>query len=102
MSYYKKPILHLEEGLERELMTLFLKQIKQTKGLTTALDQKGGINGKWLKPDEPYNIFIKNFLKIVFIKTIIQEPDELMDDLVKFTNEIYELRDKYAANLHQL
>ena len=34
-------------GREKELMSFFLKQIKQTLGLTTTIEKIGGINGKW-------------------------------------------------------
>lgn len=66
MSLFKTPpILPMEAGPERELMACFLERVKRIKGLTTALDQKAGVNGKWLKPDEPRNIPAKRLLRIV-------------------------------------
>ena len=66
MSYLKTPpILPMEAGSERELMAWFLERVKHIKGLTTALDQDAGVNGKWLKPDEPRNIPAKRLLRIV-------------------------------------
>ena len=66
MSYFKTPpILPMEVGPERELMAWFLARVKHIKGLTTALDKFAGVNGKWLKPDEPRNIPSKRLLRIV-------------------------------------
>jgi len=66
MSFYKtRPILPMEVGPERELMAWFLARVKHIKGLTTALGQNAGVNGKWLKPDEPRNIPSKRLLRIV-------------------------------------
>ena len=66
MSYLKTPpILPMEAGSERELMAWFLERVKHIKGLTTALDQDAGVNGKWLKPDESRNIPSKRLLRIV-------------------------------------
>ena len=56
MSFIKnRSIPLLEAGPERELMACFLEKVKQTKGLTTTLVQKAGVNAKWLKPDEPHD-----------------------------------------------
>ena len=66
MIYFKsRSIPLLETGPERELMARLLSGTKRIKGLTTALDQKAGVNGKWLKPDEPHNIPSKRLLRIV-------------------------------------
>lgn len=66
MSYLKTPpILPMDAGLERELMAWFLARVKHIKGLTTALDKNAGVNGKWLKPDEPRNIPSKRLLRIL-------------------------------------
>ena len=55
----------MEAGPERELMAWFLARVKHIKGLTTALDKNAGVNGKWLKPNEPRNIPSKRLLRIV-------------------------------------
>ena len=66
MSYLKsRPIPLFEAGPERELMAWFLARVKHIKGLTTALDKNAGVNGKWLKPNEPRNIPSKRLLRIV-------------------------------------
>ena len=59
------PILPMEAGPERELMAWFLERVKHIKGLTTALDKNAGVNGKWLKSDEPRNIPSKRLLRIL-------------------------------------
>lgn len=66
MQYLKTPsIPPMEAGPERELMACLFRKVKHMKGLTTALDQFAGVNGKWLKPDEPRNIPSKRLLRIV-------------------------------------
>lgn len=59
------PIPPMEEGPERELMAFLFLQVKRIKGLTTALDQQAGVNGKWLKPDEPRNIPSRRLLRVI-------------------------------------
>ena len=66
MSYLKTPpILPMEAGPERELMACLLERVKHIKGLTTALVQIAGVKSKWLKPEEPRNIPVKRFMRIV-------------------------------------
>lgn len=66
MQYLKTPpIPPMEAGPERELMACLFRKVKHMKGLTTALDQFAGVNGKWLKPEEPRNIPSKRLLRIV-------------------------------------
>ena len=59
------PIPPMEEGPERELMAFLFLRVKRIKGLTTDLDQQAGINGRWLKPDEPRNIPSRRLLRLI-------------------------------------
>ena len=89
MSFYKnRPIPLLEAGPERELMAFLLEKVKQTKGLTTALVQKAGVNAKWLNPDEPRNIPSKRLLRIVLHTMYKLDQDEFkerVDSLIDYT-----------------
>lgn len=95
--YYKQKILQMEEGLERELMVFYLSQIKQARGLTTTLDDDAGINGKWLNPNEAYDIHSKLLLRTVVYKVLFQTKDEVYQDIHEFIDFIYELIDKYIV-----
>lgn len=79
MKYYKVKT-PLMAGLERELMTCLLKQVKLIKGLTSTLDKSAGINGKWLKPDEPYDISATKTLRFLAYKAVVQNEDEFLED----------------------
>ena len=81
MNFYKTPIPLMEEGLEKEMMSFILEQIKRSRGLTTIIDQVAGINGKWIKPDAPRNISITLFIRAMLFKIQYQTYDELMRDL---------------------
>ena len=89
MNFYKsQPIPLLEAGPERELMVCILERVKRIKGLTTALVQKAGVNAKWLKPDEPYNIPSKRLLRIVLHTMYKLDQDEFkerVNSLIDYT-----------------
>ena len=89
MNFYKsRPIPLLEAGPERELMVCILERVKRIKGLTTALVQKAGVNAKWLKPDEPYNIPSKRLLRIVLHTMYKLDQDEFkerVNSLIDYT-----------------
>ncbi len=83
----------MEEGPERELLTYIFRRVKRIKGLTTVLDQQAGVNGKWLKPDEPRNISSHRLLRIIihtanflgreqFKKDVNQAIDFLFDTVI--------------------
>ena len=77
MKFYKKKT-PLMKGLERELMSYFLKQIKEVRGLTSVLETTAGINGKWLNPDKPYDFGTSKMLKIWFIQSLYFTDDEFI------------------------
>ena len=83
MDYYKSPILPMA-GPERELMAFFLKQVKHTFGLKSALDKIAGINGKWFNHNEPFNISASKMMKALALKSLIQEEDEFVEDAKAF------------------
>ena len=84
MSYYKQPISPME-GPERELMTFFLKQLKQWRGLKSTIEKIAGLNGKWMNPNEPYEIDATKMMRLLFIKALYQEEeDEYLKDAMDF------------------
>ena len=72
------------ESEERELMELFFKQIKRWKGLTSLIEKVGGINGKWINPNSPYEITSTKGMRMVCIKAAYQEEDEYIQDALEF------------------
>ena len=99
MKIYKLKTPKMKEGPERELMMLFLSQVKQVKGLTTLLDTIAGINGKWLTPDEPLDINVTKLLKVLLHKAHYQLPGEFETDCKDFINFLYKLVKKHAKEL---
>jgi len=93
----------LGSGLAQSVMCHILKQVKSQRGLTKFI-QCGGINGRWLKPDEPYDIRITKFVKIMAIKARYQSEDEFLNDwnatgklLVYFARNPQLLRDEVST-----
>jgi len=73
----------LTEGLARWAMQQLLQQIKGQIGLTSFIEQHG-VNGKWLKTEEPYDIAVSKFFRIMEHKAHFQTDEEFLsgwDDL---------------------
>ena len=87
MSYYYDRTPILGAGLARSMMRHLLAQVKSHRGLTTFIEHRG-VNGRWLKPDQPYNIRISKLLKIMEIKAHYQTDEEFLDDW-KATGEFF-------------
>lgn len=79
MSYFYDKTPALGAGLARSVMRYFLTQVKSHRGLTTFIEHRG-VNGRWLKPYQPYDIRMSKFLKIMEIKAHYQTDDEFLDD----------------------
>lgn len=79
MSYFKRKTPLLTEGLALGAMRQLLQQIKGQRGLTSFIEQHG-VNGKWLKTEEPYDITVSKFFKIMERKAHFQTDDEFMKD----------------------
>ena len=90
----KTPLLG--EGGARSVMTLILYQLKfeYNRGLTHFIEKYGGVNGKWLKPDEPYDMRWSKLSKILEAKAQYQEEDEFMDDWEQIGRLIFKLSRK--------
>ena len=71
----------MEDGPERELMTFLFLRVKRIKGLTTALDQQAGVNGKWLKPDEPRNIPSRRLLRVIIYPAHFRGREQFKKDV---------------------
>ena len=79
MSYFYDKTPALGAGLARSVMRFILTQVKSRRGLTTYMEHRG-VNGRWLKPEDPYNIRLTKLLKIMEIKAHYQSDDEFLDD----------------------
>lgn len=96
MKFYRQRILPMEEGPERELMSFYLQQIRAARGLISVLDQKAGINGKWLNPQVVYNISSNRLIRTLFHKAIFQTRDEFEKDAMDFIDFIYDLVNQHS------
>lgn len=88
-SFKNAAILPMKEGPERELMSFLFQQMKQTRGLTTSLDQHAGINGKWFKPHEPYNIPSYRLLRMIVYAALYIGEDQFRRDFDHIINYLY-------------
>ena len=79
MSYFYKKTPELGAGLAWSAMNHLFMQIKSHRGLTTFIEHHG-VNGRWLKPDKPFNIRVTMFFKIMEIKAHYQTDEEFLDD----------------------
>ena len=79
MGYYYNKTPLLEPGLAWSVMNLLLTQVKSQRGLTSFIECHG-INGRWLKPGNPYDIRITKLFKMVEIKAHYQSEDEFLED----------------------
>ena len=79
MSYFFDKTPSLGAGLAWCVMNCLLAQVKSHRGLTTFIEHHG-INGCWLKKDQPYNIRITKLIKILEIKAHYQNDDEFLAD----------------------
>ena len=78
MEFVKRAI-PLMEGHERELMAFVFKQVKQTKGLTSALEKFAGINGKWVNPNKPYEISATKLMRIMALSMAFWDDEEFYE-----------------------
>lgn len=69
----------LGAGLAKSVMQQLLTQVKQHRGLTTFIEHNG-VNGKFLKPDVPYNIRFSKLMKIMENKARYQTDDEFLEE----------------------
>ena len=75
--YEKTP--QLGEGLAWSVMNFLFTQVKRHRGLTRFIETHG-VNGRWLKPDDPYNIRITKLMKIMEIKARYQTDEEFLEE----------------------
>lgn len=98
MSNRKVRIVPIE-GKERELQEFRLLQVKATRGVTTDLATKGGINGKWIDPNMAYNIDSIKMLRADVYKAARQSEDEFAEDARKYYKQLTDFAKKYAYEL---
>ena len=77
----------LKDGVAKKSMLLLFQQLRQQRGLTTFIENNG-INGRWLKPDEPMDIDVTKLFKIISNKAHFQTDEEFISDWNKAGEEI--------------
>lgn len=97
-SNAKIPVLG--SGLANFAMKQFLTQIRHQHGLIRFI-QRHGVNGRWLRADEPYDIHISRFFQIVGIKAHYQTDDEFLDDWNELGENILDEAREYYKSLYQ-
>ena len=79
MEFLRQKTPMLGEGLAKMVMVAILRQIKNQRGLTSFIEHQG-VNGKWLLPEEPYDIRFSKLVKILMIKAHYQTEEEWWKD----------------------
>ena len=79
MKHFFEKTPPLGAGFARYIMCHLLTQVKRHRGLTTFIEHRG-VNGRWLKPDDPYNIRVTKLFKILEIKAHYQTDEEFLDE----------------------
>ena len=69
----------MKDGVAKKSMLLLFQQLRQQRGLTSFIE-KNGINGRWLKPDEPMDIDVSRLFKIISNKAHFQTDEEFIAD----------------------
>ena len=100
MSKFKEKIPVLGSGLADFAMKQFLTQIRHQHGLIRFI-QRNGVNGKWLRADEPYDIHVSRFFQILRIKAHYQTDDEFLDDWNKLGEDFLDEARDYYKSLYQ-
>ena len=100
MKKFNAKIPVLGEGLANFAMKLLLTQIRHQHGLIRFI-KRNGVNGRWLRADEPYDIHISRFFQIVRIKAHYQTDDEFLDHWNELGENILDEAREYYKSLHQ-
>ena len=87
----------LKDGVAKKSMLLLFQQLRQQKGLTTFIE-KHGINGRWLKPDEPMDILVSKFFKILSLKAHYQSDEEFIADWIEAGRKFLKHVRKYKVD----
>lgn len=100
MSKFNQKIPVLGSGLANFAMKLLLTQIRHQHGLTRFI-QRNGVNGRWLRADEPYDIHVSRFFQILRIKAHYQTDDEFLDDWNELGEDFLNVVRDYYKSLYQ-
>lgn len=100
MKKFNAKIPVLGSGLANFAMKQLLTQIRHQHGLIRFI-QRNGVNGRWLRADEPYDIHISRFFQIVRIKARYQTDDEFLDDWNELGENILDEAREYYKSLYQ-
>ena len=100
MKKFNAKIPVLGSGLANFAMKLLLTQIRHQHGLTRFI-QRNGVNGRWLRADEPYDIHVSRFFQILRIKAHYQTDDEFLDDWNELGEDFLNVVRDYYKSLYQ-
>ena len=79
MTHFRKKIPALKDGMAKMIMQLLFQKLRSQKGLTKFVEENG-VNGKWLKIEEPMDIPVSKLFKILQHKAQYQTKDEFLED----------------------
>lgn len=97
MTHYRCKIPALKDGVAKRTMLLLFLQLRQQRGLTSFVE-KNGINGKWLKIEEPMDILVSKFFKILSLKAHYQTEDEFIKDWIEAGRKFLKHVRKYKVD----
>ena len=100
MKKFNAKIPVLGEGMAKLAMKQLLTQIRHQHGLTRFI-QRNGVNGRWLRADEPYDIHVSRFFQILRIKAHYQTDDEFLDDWNELGEDFLNVVRDYYKSLYQ-
>ena len=99
MKKFNAKIPVLGSGLANFAMKQLLTQIRHQHGLTRFI-QRNGVNGRWLRADEPYDIHVSRFFQILHIKAHFQTDDEFLDDWNELGEDFLNVVRDYYKSLY--
>lgn len=94
MKHLSKKTPVMKDGPERDIETYVLEQIHGRTGLTHYLETFAGINGKHLKMEEPEDMNLTRWLRIMLWKAKWQGEKSFATDMEYLTNKIIKLAKK--------
>lgn len=97
MTHYRCKIPALKDGVAKRTMLLLFLQLRQQRGLTSFVE-KNGVNGKWLKIEEPMDILVSKFFKILSLKAQYQTEDEFINDWIEAGRKFLKHVRKYKVD----
>ena len=94
MKHLSKKVPVMKDGLERDIETYVLEQIHGRSGLTRHLQTNAGVNGKHLKMENPVDMNLSRWLRIMLWKAQWQGEEGFTTDMACLTKKIIKLAKK--------